>query len=147
MKPFMIVVADSTRARIFTAENAKAPLVEIDTLAHPAGRLHDRDITSDLPGKDKGGDGSGGHAYQEETDPKKHEMEEFAQQVSGYVGKAHNAGKFSDLLLVSAPTFLGELRNHLPADASAKVVFELDKNLTKHSSDDIRAHLPKFLTH
>lgn len=147
MKPYMIVVANSSGARIFTADDAQAPLKEIETLAHPASRLHDRDITSDLPGKSKGGDGSGGHAYQDETDPKQHEITEFAQQVSTYLGEANNAGKFSDLLLVSAPAFLGELRNHLPADTSAKVVFELDKNLTQHSADDIRAHLPKFITH
>jgi len=30
---------------------------------------------------------------------------------------------------------------------SEKVVFELDKNLTHQNPEDIRKHLPKFLTH
>ena len=87
MKAFTIVVADSSRARIFTTDSASSPLVEIETMAHPEGRMHDRDITSDLPGKGKGGDGSGGHAYQEETDPKKHELDKFVGKNTSKGGK------------------------------------------------------------
>ncbi len=147
MKPTMIVVADSTRARIFTADSASSPLNEIETMAHPEGRLHDRDITSDLPGKDIGGGGSGGHAYQSKTDPKKHELAEFAKRVADHLNDARNANKLSNLLLIAEPTFLGELRAHLSHATKEKVVFELDKNLTHHSPADIRKHLPEFLTH
>jgi len=147
MKPTMIVVADSARARIFTADSSSSPLNEIETMAHPEGRMHDREITSDLPGKGVGGDGSGGHAYQEETDPKKHELVEFTRRVADYLDDARNANKLSNLLLVASPAFLGELRSHLSSETNEKIVFELDKNLTKHSVEDIRKHLPKFLTH
>ena len=147
MKEFTIVVADSTRARIFTTDSASSPLVEINTMAHPEGRMHDRDITSDLPGKDKGGDGSGGHAYQAQTDPKKHELDKFAKRVAVYLDEARNANKLSNVLLVSAPEFLGELRGHLSSETNEKIVFELDKNLTHHSVEEIRKHLPKHLTH
>ena len=147
MKPTIIVVADSARARIFTADSDKSPLSEIETMAHPEGRLHDRDITSDLPGKDSAGDSSGGHAYQSETDPKKYELTEFAKRVADYLEKARNANKLSNLLIVAAPAFLGELRAHLTSETREKIVFELDKNITDHSLDDIRKHLPEFLTH
>lgn len=143
----MIVVADSTRARIFTADSAHSPLVEIETMAHPEGRLHDRDITSDLPGKDTGGNVSGGHAYQERTDPKKHELVVFAKRVADHLNAARSANKLSNLLLVAEPAFLGELRMHLSTETSEKVVFELDKNLTHQTPEDIREHLPKYLTH
>lgn len=147
MKPTMIVVADSTRARIFTTDSPSSPLNEIETMAHPEGKLHDRDITSDLPGKNSGGGGSGGHAYQDETDPKKHELAEFAKRVADYLDDARNANKLSDLLVVAAPAFLGELRAQLSSETNEKIVFELDKNLTHHSIEDIRKHLPEFLTH
>jgi hypothetical protein len=49
MKATLIVVADQSRARIFKTEISAAPLVEIETLTHTEGRLHDRDLTSDLP--------------------------------------------------------------------------------------------------
>ena len=147
MKPTMIVVADSTRARIFTADSPSSPLNEIETMAHPEGKLHDRDITSDLPGKNSGGGGSGGHAYQDETDPKKHELAEFAKRVADYLDDARNANKYSNILVVAAPAFLGELRAQLSSETNEKIVFELDKNLTHHSTEDIRKHLPEFLTH
>ena len=147
MKSTMIVVADSTRARIFTTDSASSPLNEIEVMAHPEGRLHDRDITSDLPGKGVGGQGSGGHAYQEETDPKKHELVEFAKRLATYLDDARNANKLSNLLVVAAPSFLGELRAHLSSATNEKIVFELDKNLTHHSVEEIRQHLPEFLTH
>jgi len=147
MKQTMIVVADSTRARIFTADSPSSPLNEIETMAHPEGKLHDRDITSDLPGKNLGGSGSGGHAYQDETDPKKHELAEFAKRVANYLDDARNANKLSDLLVVAAPAFLGELRAQLSSETNEKIAFELDKNLTHHSIEDIRKHLPEFLTH
>ncbi len=146
MKAFTIVVADSSRARIFTTDSASSPLVEIETMAHPEGRMHDRDITSDLPGKGKGGDGSGGHAYQEETDPKKHELDKFAKRVAVYLDDARHANKLEKVLVVSAPTFLGKLRGHLSSETNEKIVFELDKNLTQHSVEEIRQHLPKHLT-
>ena len=147
MKQTTIVVADSTRARIFTTDSAHSPLIEIETMAHPEGRLHDRDLTSDLPGKDVGGDGSGGHAYQAKTDPKKHELAEFAKRVANHLDDARNANKLSNLLIVAEPAFLGKLRAHLSTGTKEKIVFELDKNLTHHSPEDVRKHLPEFLTH
>lgn len=147
MKAFTVVVADSTRARIFTTDSAKSPLIEIETMAHPEGRMHDKDITSDLPGKDKGGDGSGGHAYQDQTDPKKHEVDKFAKRVAVYLDDARNANELEKVLIVSEPAFLGQLRGHLSSKTNEKVVFELDKNLTHHSLKEIRQHLPDHLTH
>ena len=54
MESTLILVADNSRARFFTAETPASPLVEIEALAHAEGRLHDREITSELPGKIKG---------------------------------------------------------------------------------------------
>ena len=147
MSQTIIVVADSTRARIFTADSAHSPLNEIETMAHPEGRLHDRDMTSDLPGKDSAGDGAGGHAYQNETDPKRYEQAEFAKRVANYLEESRKANKLSNLLIVAAPAFLGELRSHLSSETRDKIVFELDKNIADHSHEDSRKHLPEFLTH
>jgi len=69
MKLTWILVADSTRARIFTADTPSSPLEEIEDFSHTEGRLHDREITSDLPGKIKSA-GAGGHTFEQPTDPK-----------------------------------------------------------------------------
>lgn len=146
MKQTMVIVADGTLARFFTIESARSPLTEIEAVAHPDGRAHDREITSDLPGKGAGG-GSSKHSYEGETDPKKHNLAEFAKLISDSIENARNANTLSNLLLVAPPALLGEIRRHLSSEANKKVVFELDKNLTHHSVEDIRDHLPKYLTH
>jgi len=142
-----ILVADSSRGRIFSAESSTSALTEIETMAHPEGRLHEQEMDSDLPGKDKGiaGAGAGGHAYQDETEPKEQEIIVFAKRIARHLDEAHKANKFDKLLIVSAPAFLGELRNQLSEEVNKSVFFDLDKNLTMHSADDIRKHLPEHL--
>ena len=143
MKSTFVLVADNVRARIFTAETPSSPLEEIEALAHADGRLHDREITSDLPGKIKG-EGSVGHAFEQPTDPKKHEAENFAHRIAHYLEEAHNANQFEQLLIIAEPSFLGLLRIILPEQIKKRVCFELDKNITTHSVDDIRRHLPAY---
>ena len=147
MSKTMVVVADSAYARIFTVETLRSPLNEIEVMAHPESRLHERDITSDLPGKDSGTDSSGGHAYGGKVDAKSHELIVFAKQVATYLDGARKANKLARLLIVAAPEFLGELRSQLSGETNDKVVFELNKNLTKSSPDDISKYLPKSLSH
>jgi protein required for attachment to host cells len=144
MKLTWILVADTTRARIFTAEAPSAPLEELEDLSHTEGRLHDREITSDLPGKVKSF-GGGGHAFEQPTDPKKHEIDNFAHQIAQHLEKAYNTNRFEQLIIVAAPSFLGLLRSHLPEQIKKRVRFELDKELTLLSAADIRQHLPQYL--
>lgn len=141
MTQMMIVVADSSRARIFSADSAHSPMNEIEDMAHPEGRMHEQNMVSDMPGKGGGGD----HTYQEKIEPKKEEMIEFAKLIADYLDETRKANKLNELLIIAAPAFLGELRNHLSNETSEKIVFELDKNLAQHSAEDIRSHLPKFL--
>jgi protein required for attachment to host cells len=145
MKLTWILVADNTRARIFTAETPSSPLEEIEALSHTESRLHDREITSDLPGKIKNVGGIGGHAFEQPTDPKKHVADNFAHHITQYLEEAHNANKFEQLLIIAEPSFLGLLRTRLPEQIKKRVCFELDKNITTHSADDIRKHLPTYL--
>ncbi len=144
MKSTWILVADNVHARIFTAATPSSELTEIEGLVHPAGRFHDREMTTDLPGKIKSADG-GGHAFEQPTDPKKHEAYTFSQQVAQHLEAAHNAHEFTQLLIVAEPSFLGLLRNQLPDQVKKAVCFELDKNLSKQSAKLIRTHLPDYL--
>lgn len=146
MKLTWILVADNTRVRIFTADTPSSPLQEIDDLTHAEGRLHDRQITTDLPGKIKNAGGIGGHAFEQPTDPKQHEAENFAHRISHHLEEAHNANKFEQLLIIAEPSFLGLLRNQLPEQIKKLVCFELAKNITTQSVADIRKHLPTYLT-
>lgn len=144
MRKTWVVVADNSRARIFTVETPSSPLIEIDSIVHPEARMHDRDITSDLPGR---GAGSGGsrHSYETETDAKDHENMEFARRIAGFLDDARKNDMFKLLVIIAAPGLLGNLRAELNDQTQKMVILELAKNLSQLSAAEIRKHMPEFL--
>jgi len=139
----MVVVADSVHARIFSTESERSSFDEINVLTHPEARLHDRDITSDLPGKNTGNSSSGGHAYVNKTDAKKHEQCKFASEVASYLESERKSNKLSKLMLFAAPEFLGELRSNFSNELNNLTVYESSKNIVHQSVDEIKKHIPK----
>lgn len=108
-------------------------------------KVHDREMTTDLPGKIRSESGNGGHAFEQATDPKDHEASNFAHFLAYFLENARVENKFEQLLIMAEPSFLGLLRQQLPEPLKKLVAFELVKNITQHSAVDIRAHLPKYL--
>lgn len=141
MSKHLVLVADSSRARFFTAEKANKTLTEIESISHPEGRLHTRNITSDLPGRHVGNKNTGTDTYQSATDPKEQEMIDFAKYLDQHIEQLINEHKVSRLSLIAAPRFLGILRRNLSSQAEKIISFELDKDLVQHSLDDIQKHL------
>jgi protein required for attachment to host cells len=141
-----VVAADHARARFFRIDSSSAPLEEIDTLVHSGGRMHDRDITSDLPGKVKNPGGmGGGSAFEQQTDPKKHEADMFAVEIVRYLEHAYNINRFDRLIVIADPSMLGLIRQHMPDQLNKHISLELDKNITGLSAAEIRTHLPEYL--
>lgn len=145
MKSVWVLVADSSQARIFSAENSQADLIEIETLFHPEGRLHEQDMVSDLPGKVSGPQGAGRHAYSDENSPKEQEEINFALRVAHYLSDELNQNKYERLYMVAAPAFLGDLRNAISTRVEKHVAFSLGKNIVMLSPEEIRTHLPLSL--
>ena len=143
MKLTWILVADSSRARIFKAEKGSS-LHEIESLLHPEARMHEQELTSDLPGKDTDKVGAGKHSFQDQIEPKQQEVIDFAKRIARYLDDSYSANKFEQLMVIAAPSFLGILRQQFSDEINQRICFELDKNITMHSTDDIRKHLPKF---
>jgi protein required for attachment to host cells len=139
-----VLVADSSRARIFAADSPTSALTEFRTMVNPLGRQHEQDMTSDLPGSQAGHDGRH-HAVSGETDPKKTEAINFAKSISDYLEESISKHGYTKLVVVAAPAFLGLLREHMTPESIRRVTLELNKDLTQHSTDDIRQHLPKRL--
>jgi len=140
-----ILVSDSSHARIFSVDRDTSSLIEIDSLIHPEAKLHEQKITSDLPGRQAGSSTDSHHAVSDETDPKKYESIEFARFLARHLEDARNKQDYTNLLIIAAPSFLGQLRELMTAETVKLVSYELDKNLAKHSVDEIRQHLPKRL--
>lgn len=140
-----VVVADQARARVFSASDQRGPLEEIEDLANPEGRLHDRDLNADSPGRAFDTMGEGRHAMGKHHSPKEQEAIRFAHQVGERLASGLHDGAYRYLIISAAPRFLGLLREALPEDVAKHVVLELHKELTSLERDEIRAHLPERL--
>jgi protein required for attachment to host cells len=144
MNKAWVVVADSSRARIFTAEKPISSLVEIQTLTHPESRLHQGDLVSDRPGRDRN-TGTGSHDMGHESDAKEEQLQRFAAHVCETMENARAKGEFEKLYVVAAPSFLGHLRKQQNDTLKKAVTAEISKNLSTKSAEDIRKNLPQYL--
>lgn len=144
-KKIWVVVADAARADIFTADRVKGSLQLKESHSHPAGRLKEQELISDAAGRSFDSVGKGRHFMEVKTTAKKQELIRFAKAISRRIESARKAGEFDELVIISGPEFLGELRQALSAPAQAMVVQEIDKNLAGRSANEVAQHLHDWL--
>ncbi|MCW8881027.1 MAG: host attachment protein [Sedimenticola sp.] len=144
MNAAWVVVADTSRARIFSAENAFSPLVEIQTLDHPEARLHPGDLVSDKSGRDRS-TGARSHDIGHLDEAKHDEAVRFASEVCAALESGRANGHFNKLHVIAAPSFLGLLRKQQPQPLQKLVATEISKNLTTQDIKTIRKNLPNRL--
>jgi len=145
MSNIWIVVADSCHARIFVAKTPSAAIEEFDDLVHPEGSQHATVLTTDLPGRQHDANSLHHHKVASQCEPHKREVNHFAQELTHYLQKNLLDNKYSRLIIISEPSFLGVLREAFDTQLKGVITMELDKNLVKHSVEDIRSHLPRIL--
>lgn len=140
-----IVVADSAKARVLSADKPAGPLSEVAALEHPESRLRENELTSDQPGRAFDSAGQGRHAMGTAVEPKQHEVIKFAKEVADYLEAGRNAQSFGKLYVIAAPEFLGHLRGHFSSSLTNSIAGSINKNLVDQGIEEIRTHLPEFL--
>lgn len=140
-----ILVADSSAARIFSADEPTGPIREIETIVHPEGRMHARDLTSDLPGRAFDSAGQGRHAMESEVGPREQTAIDFAHLLARRLEKARVQRELERIAIVAPPDFLGLLRKAIGTETQRLVALELDRNLVKLTAQEIRERLPETL--
>lgn len=142
MKKKWIVVAESSRARIFSVESRTTPLKEIEDMANEASRYHDQELVTDEPGRSFDSNGHGGrHAMESRTEPKKTEIMHFAHDLSERLENARRVGDYNDLVLISSPSFLGMLKQNLGSVTQKHISQTINKNLIDMSEAEIRNYV------
>jgi len=144
MSKHWIVVADQSKARIFTVDDPRGELIKVDELEHPQAREREQTLSADRPGRSFDSKGQGRHAMGSSVEPKKEETIRFSKQIAGHVQAAHNEGRCNRLLLVAGPPLLGFLRDKLKTLSGVKIS-EIEKNLGQYDALEIRRHLPERL--
>lgn len=144
MSGVWIVVASSTRCRIFAQDKHQGPLKKVNEIAHPEGKLKAHEINSDRPGRtfDSHGNGRHRHALGHVVDPLEQESVRFAKTVATHLDRARQRDRYERLALVADPRFLGHLRHELTQATRSRLSAEIDKNLSEADPSAIREALP-----
>ena len=140
-----VVVADSSRGKIFVQDTHSSELLEQVDLVHPSARLRGVDLSSDRSGRHSGAFGQGSHLFDARTEAKEHEAESFAKEIAERLETGRTSGQFQKLVLMAPPKFLGELREQLGDEVRKLVVDEIAKDLVTHSAEEVRDKLRNVL--
>lgn len=136
-----VIVADSSRARVLQLAKKGRELQEIKTLVHPESRSHERELTTDRPGRSFDRMGPGRHAMSETVSPKQHEAWKLCKELAGEIETARSRSEFDRLVLVAAPPFLGALRKTLSDTTLRLTTHEVGKNMAEMPARDILRRL------
>ncbi|MBS0271250.1 MAG: host attachment protein [Proteobacteria bacterium] len=142
-KKTWILVADGARARIFI-KNHKS-LNNVMGQDFVGENLKDSEAGTDKPGRGYESSNPTRHAYQPRTDWHQYHKELFAKELCEIIEKANEGAEFDELIIISPPKTLGDIREHLGKQALAKVTAEITKDITKLSEHQLMHYLEKEL--
>ena len=131
-----IVVCDTQRALIYqntgSTESPNLTLIDGFEQKNPPAR----DQGSDKPGTSFAG-GTGPRSSVSQTDYHEAQQHAFAKHVLNEVAALKTKKKVEKLIWVAPPRMLSMLRADMPKTLKEVTVAEIDKDLTKHSTDKI----------
>ena len=136
-----ILVAHRGGARLFENKGPGKGLELLQTVDHPAGKLKNKDIDTDQPGRGNDRFGPGRHAYSNEHPSTVHVAEQFAKQLSTLLEDGRSHHRYGRLVLVAEPRFLGNLRAALSTQTAALITGTLDKDLGGTDTRELPRHL------
>ena len=139
-----ILVSDSSRAKLLSAEVREDDWSVVEEFDHPEGRELSREIApSSPPGRAQQSHATAGgrSSLSQHTSPKEAEAERFAHRLSKYLEEAIAARRFDYLVLVAPPHFLGLLKGTLGRQAAKHLRTTVDKDLSMLKVAELRQRL------
>jgi protein required for attachment to host cells len=142
MSRIRIVVADQAEAIFYDTPSLQAQPKEVAHISDPLAHQHDRDFSSDRPGRSYESVGGQRHAIEREDDPRQREAVRFAKRISRRLDEARRKGEYDELIVVAGPPFLGLMRKEMSRPTRDRVVHEIRKDLVHSPVESLRRHLP-----
>ncbi len=141
MSEYWVLVADESRARLFSTDKIRVALNEFEDVINPEGRLRNQEIYTDEAGRGRGLGGPGGHAMELADNNPQEQVRRFCKQLVERLSKGLHKRAYRKLILIAPPSFIGLLRQQLPDGVQAHVQKELVKDLTADRADSILQHI------
>jgi protein required for attachment to host cells len=140
-----VVTADSSKAVFFEVDRIGGEFRPVRSLAHEEATLKGQDLTTDRPGRAFDSSGQGRHAMSSQVDPRQHEADVFAREVSETLELGRTRGNFGRLIVLAPPDFLGRLRKTITSAANKLVVESVPKSVVGLGAEEIRKRLKTLI--
>ena len=134
-----VLVADASRAEIYSRKKRRSPLEPVQSLDEPEARSREGDLVSDSRGRSFDSGGEGRHAMEPDQSVKDHLLVSFANRIADVLESGRSADRYQHLVIIAAPALLGELRARISGTTRALVSAEFDKHMTGQAPADIAA--------
>ena len=143
-KHYLVVVADESRAILYSHDTRSGPLSHLTEFDNKVARMKTEELVSDRGGRSFDSHGHGRHTMVGEKDgPKHHAAEAFAKQIASQIASSTHNGTCRGFALVAAPRFLGMLRDALSTSTKAEPWTSVDKDVVDKDAAVIRDLLTK----
>lgn len=127
-KRIWALVANGAAARILKGIYGNKPAETVEFMPdHP--RLGE--IMADRAGRSFSSVGRHRSAMEPRSDPVEERQRLFADSLSAVLEEHHASGEFDELIVIAAPSMLGDLRQAFDKKLHAAITHEVDKDLTK----------------
>lgn len=136
-----ILVADSSRARLFAASQRGKSWELVESLEHPASRARAAEIDPTERGTQKQSFGFATPTMEPKNSPRRVEQLHFAEELAHKLDAGLKQGKYGALALVASPKFLGELKGILAVQVAKCVIAAIDKDYTRLDERELRGRL------
>ncbi len=130
MSTCWVLVANSARGTIYSANLQLEKLTAIHSFEHPESRVKVRELLSDDRGRTRAFPGGNHSAYEAPTDPHQAQGLVFARELGHALRAGRVANRYDHLVVVAPPRFLGLLRDQLDIDTRRLVWEELNHDWT-----------------
>ena len=136
-----ILIANRSSASLFESDWPGKSMRRVQDIAHPKGRMQNKDIDADKPGRSFDSSGKGRHAMSTEQEPTEHIAQQFALDLAELLNKGRVTHAYDKLVLMAEPKFLGVLRAALDKNTAALVVQTVNKELLSVKEEDLAEYL------
>ena len=124
------LVANATRAHLYSRDDAEGKLQLVHAFEHPQGRLKSAELGDDKAGRELSGRGFGGAAYEPRLDAHRKEHVRFAHELCVFMEHEAHRGAFDALALFAPDPFLGEVKKALGPACTRRLAVASDTDLS-----------------
>ena len=125
-----ILVANGSLARLFRRSGAGDPLVALETIDFPEGRLKGHELERDRQGHERSDNSSAATHFEPHTSMRRKLMHRFARELAQRLEEGLVDGEYGALWLTASSPFLGELKAALSGAVASRVQWSHDADFT-----------------